>query len=128
MIDLKSYFFNAVLLLSTPYNTRGYHGSQRGRGDSRDEKKGSVFLRLGGQERKRGGVFGRLSGQGNDEGSQNHDRGNRDGGDWNRGRGSYNRGGNRGGWQNTDKRSSFQRSDSDFMEEDHTQVLLVNIY
>ena len=61
------------LLFSTPYNTRGHPGSQRGRGDSRGGRKGSVFSRLGGPEKKQGGggVFGRLSKLGEDANSQN---------------------------------------------------------
>ncbi len=138
IVIAKSFYLFYCYTNSTPYNTRGYQGSQRSRGDNRGGgKKGSVFSRLGGPDRNRGGggggVFGRLSGGFDDDssGSHNHDRGNRDTGDWNRGsRGSYynnRRGSSRGGWQNNTDKPSFQRSDSDFMEEDHSQILLVNI-
>ena len=60
--------------------------------------------------------------------------GNRDG-DWNQSKGGPwgDRGGGNsgrgGGWRNmADKRVNLQRSDSDFMEEDCTEVLLVSTY
>lgn len=62
VIDMLS-----ICIHSTPYNTRGNYGSQRGgRGDSRGgNRRGSVFSRLGLANKqdntKKGGVFGRLS-------------------------------------------------------------------
>ena len=49
-------------------------------------------------------------------------QGNREGGGFN------NKGGGRGGWSGgNDKRVTLQRTDSEFMEEDCTEVLLVRL-
>lgn len=53
-------------------------------------------------------------------------QGNREGGFNSRGGPRGRGGGGRGGWTEMDKRVTLQRGESDFMEEDCTEVLLVS--